>query len=85
MWTSRLTLEHQVDVDNYEGQTKKFISYLLMLFIAFFFNFLNELIGLLKSMCFIDLMFLGDLEQTIKCFHVEMEMNNSRFSRVSHS
>ncbi len=35
MWTSRLTLEHQVNVDNYEGQTKKIISYFLMLFIAF--------------------------------------------------
>ncbi len=34
MWTSRLTLEHQVHVDNYEGETKKIISYLLMLFIA---------------------------------------------------
>jgi hypothetical protein len=31
-----LTLEHQLDVDNYEGQTKRVFSYFLMLFVALF-------------------------------------------------
>jgi hypothetical protein len=35
-------------------------------------NFLNGLTGLLKACVLIDLVFLGDLEKTIGCFHDEM-------------
>jgi hypothetical protein len=49
MWTSRLTLEHQVHVDNYEGETKRnyFLPFDVVHCLSL--NFLNGLIGLLKA------------------------------------
>ncbi len=49
MWTSRLTLEHQVHVDNYEGETKKnyFLPFDVVHCLSL--NLLNGLIGLLKA------------------------------------
>jgi hypothetical protein len=46
VWISKLTLEHQVDVDNYEGQKDYFLHF--DVFCCLSLNFLNGLIGLLK-------------------------------------